>query len=69
MRRSYGWIEHAGPVRADSLSRLLGVPTAEIDGALLRLEASGTVLRGKFSHPPRKKPNGATAGCWPAFIG
>ncbi len=47
----HGWIEHSGPVRAESLSRLLGVPTAEIDGAMLALEASGTVLRGKFSAP------------------
>ena len=44
-----GWLEHSGPVRAGTLSRLLGISTVETDQILLRLEASGTVLRGRFS--------------------
>jgi ATP-dependent helicase Lhr and Lhr-like helicase len=44
-----GWIEHCGPVTARSLAELLGLPQAEIDAALLRIEGSGAVLRGKFT--------------------
>ncbi len=46
-----GWLEHAGPVRASSLSLLLGIAPDDVDSALLRLESSGTVLRGRFSEP------------------
>jgi ATP-dependent Lhr-like helicase len=45
-----GWLGHAGPTSAAELSRLLGLPIAEIDKALLRLEASGAVLRGRFTN-------------------
>ncbi len=44
-----GWLEHAGPVHASSLSRLLGIPLEQVEGTLLRLETAGTVLRGRFS--------------------
>lgn len=44
-----GWLAHSGPVRAQSLSRLLGISASEVEKILLRLEASGTVLRGRFS--------------------
>jgi ATP-dependent Lhr-like helicase len=44
-----GWMAHAGPTSAGELSRILGVPITDIDKALLRLEASGAVLRGKFT--------------------
>ncbi|MGO8814047.1 MAG: DEAD/DEAH box helicase [Terriglobia bacterium] len=44
-----GWLEHSGPVRAATLSRLLGISPADTEQTLLRLEASGTVLRGRFS--------------------
>jgi ATP-dependent helicase Lhr and Lhr-like helicase len=44
-----GWIEHSGPVRARSLAGVLGVAIDDVDKALLALEASGTVLRGRFS--------------------
>jgi ATP-dependent Lhr-like helicase len=46
-----GWLAHSGPVRASSLSRLLGISAGEVDMTLLRLEASGTVLRGRFCEP------------------
>ena len=46
-----GWLEHAGPVRASSLSRLLEIPQEQVDSAFFRLESSGTVLRGRFSEP------------------
>jgi ATP-dependent Lhr-like helicase len=46
-----GWIEHSGPVTARSLADLFGLPQVEIDNALLKIEASGAVLRGKFTDP------------------
>ena len=43
-----GWIAHLGPTTASEIGELLGVPSSEIEKALLRMEASGTILRGKF---------------------
>ena len=51
-----GWLEHCGPVRSSGLSTLLGVPAPDLDAALLRLEARGTVLRGRFSEPASDQP-------------
>jgi ATP-dependent Lhr-like helicase len=44
-----GWMEHLGPATAERLGTLLGLPAAEIEKALLRMEASGAVLRGNFT--------------------
>jgi ATP-dependent Lhr-like helicase len=44
-----GWMSHLGPVRATELGEALGISPEEITNALLRMEASGTVLRGNFS--------------------
>ena len=44
-----GWIAHLGPVTAEQLASLLGLPGSEIEVALLRMEASGAILRGKFT--------------------
>jgi ATP-dependent helicase Lhr and Lhr-like helicase len=44
-----GWLSHLGPTTASHLGESLGLPAAEIEQALLRMEASGTVLRGKFT--------------------
>jgi ATP-dependent helicase Lhr and Lhr-like helicase len=46
-----GWLEHSGPVTAPGLADLLGLPQAGIDKALLKIEGSGAVLRGKFTDP------------------
>ena len=46
-----GWMIHSGPVTADELGGRLGVESAEIHEALLRLEATGVVLRGRFRSP------------------
>jgi len=46
-----GWMAHAGPVTASQLAALLGLPASEIEKALLRMEASGSILRGKFTDP------------------
>src|SRR5262249_11924583 len=50
-----GWTEHAGPVRAQTLADLLGLPRAEVDKTLLRLEAAGAVLRGQFTDPSSRE--------------
>jgi ATP-dependent Lhr-like helicase len=44
-----GWMSHLGPTSAQQLSELLGIPSSEIDAALLRMEASGAILRGNFT--------------------
>jgi ATP-dependent Lhr-like helicase len=46
-----GWMSHAGPLPAAQLASLLSLPVPDVDKALLRLESSGVVLRGKFSDP------------------
>ncbi len=44
-----GWMTHLGPVTAQQLGSMLGLPVSEIETALLRMEASGAILRGKFT--------------------
>ena len=44
-----GWMSHLGPATALELGELLGLPASEIDKALLRMEASGSILRGTFT--------------------
>ncbi len=44
-----GWLSHSGPVTARHLSATLLVACEEIDQALLKLEAAGTILRGEFT--------------------
>ena len=44
-----GWISHSGPVTASHLASLLALPPSDIEKSLLRLEASGIVLRGNFT--------------------
>jgi ATP-dependent Lhr-like helicase len=44
-----GWVSHLGPTSPSQLGQSLGLPASEIEKALLRMEASGAVLRGKFT--------------------
>lgn len=44
-----GWMIHSGPITAAALAYRLGVTASDIDKALLRLEASGSILRGNFT--------------------
>jgi ATP-dependent helicase Lhr and Lhr-like helicase len=44
-----GWMAHLGPVTAEQLGSLVGLPAGDIEKALLRMEASGAVLRGNFT--------------------
>ena len=46
-----GWMQQSGPVSARRLGTSLGLPASEIEKALLRMEASGSILRGKFTDP------------------
>ncbi|HEX5070412.1 MAG TPA: DEAD/DEAH box helicase, partial [Vicinamibacterales bacterium] len=43
-----GWMQHAGPVTAGELARRIGLDAGDVHEAMLRLEAAGSVLRGKF---------------------
>jgi ATP-dependent Lhr-like helicase len=44
-----GWMAHFGPVTAGELGGVLGLSRTDTEKALLRLEASGAVLRGRFA--------------------
>ncbi|HJT71044.1 MAG TPA: hypothetical protein VJ731_12645, partial [Terriglobales bacterium] len=44
-----GWMAHIGPVTAEQLGELLTIPPTEVNKALLRMEASGSILRGQFT--------------------
>jgi ATP-dependent Lhr-like helicase len=48
-----GWLSHIGPASKSALSELLGLGAGDIDQTLLRLEASGSVLRGQFTQASR----------------
>ena len=53
-----GWMSHLGPATAAELGETLGIARAEILNALLRMEASGTVLRGNFSGAASRTASG-----------
>jgi ATP-dependent Lhr-like helicase len=44
-----GWMSVIGPVTAAELGERLGLPTARVESALVRLEADGQVMQGSFS--------------------
>jgi ATP-dependent Lhr-like helicase len=44
-----GWMSHVGPTTASQLGFELGLAASDVEKALLRMEASGTVLRGRFT--------------------
>jgi ATP-dependent Lhr-like helicase len=50
-----GWMGHCGPATAGELGRVLGLPAEELEKTLLRLEASGAVLRGQFTGGMREE--------------
>ena len=39
---------HLGPTSASEIGEILGLPSSEIEKVLLRMEASGSILRGRF---------------------
>src|ERR1039457_3720485 len=44
-----GWMMHCGPVTAPAMAYWLGLSVAEVEQALLRMEGSGSELRGNFT--------------------
>jgi ATP-dependent helicase Lhr and Lhr-like helicase len=44
-----GWMESLGPVTAASLAGTLAFPADDLEGALLKLESEGQVMRGRFT--------------------
>ena len=56
-----GWMQHLGPTSSEELGDLLGIPSSEVENALLRMEASGTILRGKFRPPSMLQALGIAA--------
>ncbi|HEY2820511.1 MAG TPA: DEAD/DEAH box helicase [Candidatus Acidoferrum sp.] len=44
-----GWMLHSGPVTVRELAGVTGLAGSELERAMLRLEASGAVLRGQFT--------------------
>ena len=50
-----GWMSHLGPATASQLGEIIGLSASDIEKGLLRMEASGTVLRGQFSGTTGKR--------------
>ncbi len=48
-----GWMMHTGPITASALAYWLGLVQSDVEKALLRLEASGSILRGDFTGQSR----------------
>jgi ATP-dependent Lhr-like helicase len=44
-----GWVMYLGPTSAAALSFLLGIPVKDVTQTLLRMEMSGSTLRGNFT--------------------
>ena len=65
-----GWMMHTGPITADALAYWLGLPTADVDKALLRLEAAGSDPSREFHRPESwaTPSSGASAACSRAYI-
>ena len=51
-----------GPTTAEDLAARLHLSVEDVDGAMLRLEAQGHVLRGRFSAQASRSTNGAVGG-------
>jgi ATP-dependent Lhr-like helicase len=43
-----GWLQYLGPVTCDELVEILGIERTELEKTLLKLEATGLILRGNF---------------------
>src|SRR5215471_15822275 len=44
-----GWMESTGPMRVTDLSHRLALPRDMVEGAMVKLESGGQVLRGRFT--------------------
>ena len=60
-----GWMQHIGPTTASALASRLGIAAKDVENTLLRMEASGAILRGKFT-PTSHAGGGFAAPAAPA---
>jgi len=44
-----GWMMHTGPITSSALAYWLGLSATDVEKAMLRLEAAGSILRGNFT--------------------
>ncbi len=58
-----GWMGHCGPVTASGLGAVLGLSPEEVGNTFLRLEAGGTILRGKFTDSVSESTSSETEWC------
>ncbi len=49
-----GWMESLGPITTHELAGRLHLPVDHLDGAMLRLETQGQILRGRFREWPQE---------------
>ena len=63
-----GWMTHLGPATASQLGDALGLAGSDIEKALLRMEASGTVLRGKFTDAGGRRTGVSGSPGQPALV-
>jgi ATP-dependent helicase Lhr and Lhr-like helicase len=64
-----GWLTHLGPTTAATLASTLGLPVAEIEKTLLRIESTGLILRGHFTKKPAAEAAGPPASAAVALAG
>jgi ATP-dependent Lhr-like helicase len=57
-----GWMDSIGPTTALALAARLGAPLDGVRAALARLEADGTVMRGRFGAPAAGEGAGGAGG-------
>ena len=61
-----GWMQHIGPTTAKELAERLGMDlnaASDVHEALLRLEATGAVLRGSFRRHPERPASAVEEWC------
>lgn len=58
-----GWMESIGPITAPELAARLHLPSQDVSKSLLRLEATGQVLRGRFTRHASRFTNDETEWC------
>jgi len=58
-----GWVMHSGPTSAAALGFQLGIPASDVARALLRMEASGSALRGNFTGHAAGNEPGTSEWC------
>lgn len=58
-----GWMESIGPTTLHDLAERLSLPTPALNAAMVRLEASGQVLRGRFTRYASRLTSGEIEWC------